>query len=61
MLLYLGGLTVTGLAISMPMLIAGRVFQGFGGGLISVSLYIVVSRVYPTTVRPKVFAAFATA
>lgn len=55
------GLIAAGLAPSMWMLIAGRVVQGFGGGLISVALYVVVGRVYPTQLRVKIFVAFAAA
>lgn len=55
------GLVVAGSAVSMLMLIAGRVVQGFGGGLIGVTMYIVVAQVYPEELRPKVFASFATA
>lgn len=55
------GLILAGLAPSMLALIAGRVVQGFGGGLISVALYVVVGRVYPVALRVKVFVAFAAA
>ncbi len=55
------GLVVAGLAPAMGWLVAGRVIQGFGGGLISVALYVVVGRVYPPALRVKVFAAFAAA
>ncbi|MBT2747297.1 MULTISPECIES: MFS transporter [unclassified Lysobacter] len=55
------GLIAAGLAPSMGWLIAGRVVQGFGGGLISVALYVVVGRVYPSQLRTKIFAAFAAA
>lgn len=55
------GLIAAGLAPSMAWLIAGRVVQGFGGGLISVALYVVVGRVYPPQLRVRIFAAFAAA
>nr|WP_254696282.1 MFS transporter [Lysobacter enzymogenes] len=55
------GLVVAGLAPAMGWLVAGRVIQGFGGGLISVALYVVVGRVYPPALRVKIFAAFAAA
>jgi len=55
------GLIVAGLAPAMGWLVAGRVVQGFGGGLISVALYVVVGRVYPPALRVKIFAAFAAA
>ncbi|GAA3231630.1 MFS transporter [Nonomuraea helvata] len=58
---FVGGLTVAGLAPSMEVLIAGRFLQGFGGALIGVALYVVVARVYPESLHPKIFSLFATA
>ncbi|TMR11108.1 MFS transporter [Nonomuraea turkmeniaca] len=55
------GLTVAGLAPSMEVLIAGRFLQGFGGALVSVALYVVVARVYPESLHPRIFSLFATA
>lgn len=55
------GLLLAGAAPSMAWLIAGRVVQGFGGGLISVALYVVVGRVYPPRLHARIFAAFAAA
>ncbi|MFZ5637435.1 MAG: MFS transporter [Pseudomonadota bacterium] len=57
---FVGGLLLAGLAPDMPTLIAGRMAQGLGGGGITVALYALVARRYPTTMRPRVFAAFAT-
>ncbi|WP_223167072.1 MFS transporter [Nonomuraea sp. SYSU D8015] len=58
---FIAGLTVAGLAPSMEVLIAGRFLQGFGGALVSVALYVVVARVYPESLHPKIFSLFATA
>lgn len=58
---FVAGLMVAGLAPSMEVLIAGRFLQGFGGALVSVALYVVVARVYPEDLHPKVFSLFATA
>ena len=55
------GLLVAGLAPSMAWLLVGRILQGFGGGLMSVALYVVVGRKYPQSLRPRIFAAFAAA
>jgi MFS family permease len=60
-LLFVGGLLVSGCAISMSMLIAGRALQGLGTGLTSVAIYVVVARTYPNASRPKIFSAFAAA
>jgi MFS family permease len=56
---FVAGLLVAGLAPQMWVLIAGRVAQGFGGGLLTVALYVVVGQVYPAALHPRVFAAFA--
>jgi len=55
------GLVIAGLAPAMWVLLVGRVVQGFGGGLMSVSLYVVVGRAYPAGLRARIFAAFAAA
>ncbi|MEU5213281.1 MFS transporter [Streptomyces sp. NPDC020742] len=55
------GLLVAGGAQGMGMFIAGRGVQGIGGGLVVVSLYVVVGRAYPERLRPSVMAAFSAA
>lgn len=55
------GLLIAGLAPSMWVLLLGRIVQGFGGGLMSVALYVAVGRVYPPAMHPRIFAAFAAA
>jgi len=55
------GLAIAGLAPSMWVLIGGRVVQGFGGGLLSVALYVVVGHCYPARLHPRMFGAFAAA
>ncbi|HEY0504190.1 MAG TPA: MFS transporter [Lysobacter sp.] len=55
------GLLIAGIAPSMWVLLLGRVVQGFGGGLMSVALYVAVGRVYPPALHPRIFAAFAAA
>ncbi|HEX5333458.1 MAG TPA: MFS transporter [Cellulomonas sp.] len=59
--LFVVGLVVAGLAPSMLALVAGRIVQGVGTGLYSVVLYVIVARVYPERLQPRVFAAFAAA
>ncbi|SDG06332.1 Major Facilitator Superfamily protein [Sinosporangium album] len=58
---FLAGLVTAGAALNMEMLLAGRLFQGFGGGLFQVSLYVLVARVYPPALHPRVFSLFAVA
>ncbi|MGW7020640.1 MFS transporter [Streptomyces decoyicus] len=55
------GLLVAGGAPSMGMFIAGRGVQGIGGGLVVVSLYVVVGRAYPERLRPSIMASFSAA
>ncbi len=55
------GLLIAGTAGSMSVLVAGRLVQGLGGGALTVALYVVVARVYPPLLHPKIFAAFAAA
>ncbi|GAA0331097.1 MFS transporter [Streptomyces blastmyceticus] len=55
------GLVVAGSAQQMWMFVAGRGIQGIGGGLVIVSLYVVVGRAYPERLRPSIVAAFSAA
>ncbi|MFI5736026.1 MFS transporter [Kribbella sp. NPDC051587] len=57
---FLGGLIIAGIAPSMEVLVAGRIIQGVGSGLLTVALYVVVGQLYPAILRAKIFAAFAT-
>ncbi|WP_457964016.1 MFS transporter [Arthrobacter sp. D1-29] len=59
--LFVLGLLIAGTAASMPVLVAGRLVQGLGGGAMTVALYVVVARVYPALLHPKIFAAFSAA
>ncbi|MFI5487727.1 MFS transporter [Micromonospora echinaurantiaca] len=55
------GLVIAGSATAMGALVVGRVVQGFGSGLLSVALYVIVGRAYPEELHRKIFAAFAAA
>lgn len=59
--LFTAGILVAGAAPSMEVLVAGRLLQGFGGGAMTVALYVVVARLYPAMLHPRVFAWFAAA
>jgi MFS family permease len=59
--LFAAGLVVGGAAQSMPMLVAGRIAQGMGAGVIPAVAYTSVGRAYPPDLRPRVFAVFSTA
>ncbi|GGF12238.1 MFS transporter [Subtercola lobariae] len=58
---FAGGLLIAGLAVSMPMLVLGRLISGLGGGALTVALFVLVARVFPERLHPRVFAAFAAA
>ncbi|MEV0805392.1 MFS transporter [Micromonospora sp. NPDC050200] len=59
--LFVVGLLLAGTATAMGQLVVGRAVQGFGSGLLSVALYVVVGQAYPEELRRRVFAAFAAA
>src|SRR5690606_16129267 len=59
--LFVAGLVVAGIAPTMEVLVAGRLLQGLGTGGMTVSLYVVVARVYPGALHGRVFAAFSAA
>jgi len=58
---FAAGLLVAGAAPTMEVLVAGRLLQGVGAGLVSVALYVVVGRIYPPALHPRIFAAFSAA
>ncbi|MEE3919067.1 MFS transporter [Micromonospora sp. BRA006-A] len=58
---FVAGLVVAGAATTMEVLVVGRAVQGFGSGLVSVALYVVVGQAYPEQLRRRIFAAFAAA
>jgi MFS family permease len=53
---FASGLVSAGLAVSMPMFLLGRGLQGFGGGVIGVGIAVLIARVYPEELRPRMFA-----
>jgi MFS family permease len=59
--MFVLGLLIAGTAADMPALVAGRLVQGLGGGAMTVALYVVIARVYPPVLHPKIFAAFSAA
>lgn len=59
--LFVLGLLCAGAAVSMPMLVAGRVVQGFGAGAISAVSYVAVARGYAPAERPHMIALLSSA
>jgi MFS family permease len=58
---FLCGLVLAGTAVTMEQLVAGRVVQGFGSGLLITATYVVIGETYPEELRPKLFAAISSA
>ncbi|MFG1838352.1 MFS transporter [Micromonospora sp. NPDC049175] len=58
---FVVGLLIAGTAHAMGVLVVGRVVQGFGTGLLSVALYVIVGQAYPQELHRRIFAAFAAA
>jgi MFS family permease len=61
LVLFAIGLTIAGAAVSMPMLIVGRLIQGLGGGAIPPIAYVAIGRSLPEHLRPRMFATLSTA
>lgn len=59
--LFIVGLLIAGTAVSMGMFVTGRLVHGFGGGALTVALYVIVARVYPPVLHARIFAGFAAA
>ncbi len=59
--IFMLGLLLAGLAPQMDWLVAGRVVQGLGGGMLSVALYAGMGPLVPEAQHPRMFALFAAA
>ncbi|SCX52731.1 Predicted arabinose efflux permease, MFS family [Klenkia marina] len=58
---FAAGLLAAGLAADMALFVLGRAVQGLGGGLISVSIYVVAGAAYEARLRPALFGALSAA
>lgn len=61
LVIFAVGLLIGAEARDMPMLIVGRVLQGFGAGAIPSMGYTAIGRGLPARLRPRMFAALSTA
>jgi MFS family permease len=59
--LFAAGLIVAGTAVSMELVVVGRLVQGLGSGATTVALYVIVARVFPPALQPRIFGLFAAA
>jgi MFS family permease len=50
---------IVGTAVSMPMVVAGRLLSGLAEGLIDVALMVLIARALPEALRPRMFSLFA--
>jgi MFS family permease len=60
-LLFTGGLSVSGFAYSMEMLIVGRALQGLGAAALSSVAYVAVARAYTADAQPRIMAFLSSA
>ncbi|NUS68887.1 MAG: MFS transporter [Ensifer adhaerens] len=58
-LIFVVGTLIATAAASMPQVLAGRVFQGFGEGIIAAVCYALIPELFPPRLVPKVFGAEA--
>ncbi|MCK3777520.1 MFS transporter [Ensifer sesbaniae] len=58
-IVFVGGTMIATTASSMPQVLAGRVFQGFGEGIIAAVCYALIPELFPPRLVPKVFGAEA--
>ncbi|HET8777256.1 MAG TPA: MFS transporter, partial [Candidatus Limnocylindria bacterium] len=59
--LFAAGMVVSGVAGSMPQVIAGRAIQGFGSGAIGSVVYAAIARAYPSSATPRMIALTSSA
>ncbi|WP_341889243.1 MFS transporter [Variovorax sp. YR752] len=59
--LFSAGLLIAGLAPRMGWVVAGRIVQGLGGGMLGVALYVGMGQAVPAALHPRLFALFAAA
>lgn len=60
-LFFVIGIVIAATSVNMVMLIAGRVFQGFGAGAIITCVYYNITLGYPDELRTKILATFSSA
>ncbi len=61
LVIFLAGLVVSGTAQHMAQLLAGRLVQGLGSGIMNVAIFVCVAEAYSLTQRPKMFTYISTA
>ena len=59
--LFSVGLLLAGFAADMAGVVAGRIVQGLGGGMLGVALYVGMGQLVPQALHPRLFALLAAA
>ncbi|TQS44378.1 MFS transporter [Cryptosporangium phraense] len=59
LVLFGAGLVIAGTATTMAQLVAGRMVQGLGGGVLIVVMYVLIGAGYPPELHPRVFGMTA--
>ena len=59
--LFLAGIALCTAAPGMAVFVLGRLFQGVGGGIDSVVLYVIIARFIPEELRPRMFGLLTAA
>ncbi|MER6942690.1 MFS transporter [Nonomuraea sp. NPDC000554] len=59
--LFVLGMGLAGAAVNKELFLAARAVQGLGAGCTIVAIYVMIARVYPADVRPRVFAGLSAA
>lgn len=57
--IFVTGIVIAAASVNMMMLLAGRVFQGFGAGAIITCVYYSITLGYPDKLRSKILALFS--
>jgi MFS family permease len=61
LVLFASGLAMAGLAVWMPMLVAGRALQGLGAGVLTAVTYAAIGASIRANLRPRMMAVISTA
>ena len=61
LIIFLMGLVVAGTAGHMVQLVAGRLVQGLGSGLLNTAMFVCVAQAYSIVERPRIFTFISTA
>ncbi|HKU37490.1 MAG TPA: MFS transporter [Polyangiales bacterium] len=59
--LFCAGLAISGFAPSMQVIVAGRLLQGFGAGLLSTVAYAAIAQAYVVGLQPRMLATLSSA